>query len=76
MRDRWRLLGAWRDERRRREAPDYFRNLLIFEALLGEARTLGVLPLKDRLEGLEKDIQLARKINAGGTARTDGPGSG
>lgn len=47
----------------RREAPDYLRNLRLFEALYEEARMLGVLPPRDRLEGLEKDIRLARALN-------------
>lgn len=47
--------------------PDYFRNLRIFEALYQEACSLGVLPLKDPLEGIEVDIHLAEVINV----RTD-----
>jgi len=43
--------------------PDYFRNLRLFEALYREAKALGVLPLKNPLEGIEKDIRLARILN-------------
>ena len=43
--------------------PDYFQNLVLFEALYREARTLGALPLKDPLEGIETDIRLARILN-------------
>lgn len=42
---------------------DYEENLKIFEALYREAISLGVLPLKDPLEGLEVDIMMARVIN-------------
>jgi len=57
------LLERWEREWMRREAPDYLRNLRLFEALYEEARMLGVLPPRDRLEGLEKDIRLARALN-------------
>ena len=43
--------------------PDYFHNLRLFEALYLEARDLGVLPGDDPLEGLEKDIRVARAVN-------------
>jgi hypothetical protein len=42
---------------------DYQRNLQIFEALYREACLLGVLPLKDPLDGIESDIRLARIMN-------------
>lgn len=47
----------------RREAADYQRNLRIFEALYREARTLGVLPLRDALDGIDVDIRLAGVLN-------------
>ena len=47
---------------------DYFQNLALFEALYQEARVLGVLPLKDPLEGIETDIRLARILNVHKTA--------
>lgn len=43
--------------------PDYFQNLVVFEALYREASALGMLPLKDPLEGIENDIKLARVLN-------------
>ena len=61
------MINAFEKLQMRREPPDYFRNLRIFEALYQEARSLGVLPLKDPLEGIEVDIHLARVINV----RTD-----
>jgi hypothetical protein len=42
----------------RREAADYQRNLRIFEAL-----TLGVIPLRDALDGIDVDIRLAGVLN-------------
>ncbi len=46
-----------------RSIADYQRNLQIFEALYREACSLGVLPLKDPLDGIETDIHLARIMN-------------
>ena len=46
-----------------RSIADYQRNLRIFEALYREACSLGVLPLKDPLDGIENDIHLARIMN-------------
>ncbi len=38
--------------------------LKIYEALWKEAVALGVLPLADPLDGIEKDIELARMLNS------------
>ncbi len=38
-------------------------NWNIFEALYEEAKSLGIFPLKDPLDGLEHKIQLARIIH-------------
>jgi hypothetical protein len=48
----------------RSRKADYQENLKIFEALYREAVLLGVLPLKDPLEGLEVDIRMARVLNS------------
>jgi hypothetical protein len=48
----------------RSRETDYRENLRIFEALHREALSLGALPLKDPLEGLEVDIMMARVINS------------
>ncbi len=37
--------------------------LAIFEAMWKEGMTLGVLPPKDPLEGIETDIRIARILN-------------
>jgi hypothetical protein len=47
-----------------RQSPvDYRRNLQIVEALYQEARLLGIFPPKDRLDGIDSDIHLARVMN-------------
>lgn len=48
----------------RSRKADYWENLRIVEALHREAILLGVLPLKDPLEGLSVDIGIARVINS------------
>jgi len=53
------------------EPADYRRNLRIFEALYSEARSLGVIPLKNVLDGIEADIRLAGVLNARGVALPD-----
>jgi len=57
------LLDLFEKEQLKKRKPDYHRNLVIFEALFREAKSLGIFPLKDPLEGLEKDIRLARALN-------------
>ncbi len=51
------------EERIRQEKSDYETNLRVFEALWQEAVALGVLPLKDPMEGIEVDIRIARILN-------------
>ncbi|GJL55166.1 MAG: hypothetical protein NPIRA02_22980 [Nitrospirales bacterium] len=43
--------------------PDLFSNLKIVEALLQEARNLGVFSPKDPLEGIDVDIRVANAFN-------------
>lgn len=57
------LVDAFESELVRREAPNYFQNLKIVEALYNEARALGALPLADPLDGIEVDVHLARVLN-------------
>ena len=42
----------------------YFCALEIFEAMWREALTLGALPLKDFMEGVEVDIKVAKILNS------------
>jgi hypothetical protein len=57
------LLAAFNDALLRKEKLDYAASLRIFEAMWDEGRKLGVLPLKDALEGIEVDIRIARILN-------------
>ena len=47
----------------RKEKPDYEKALRLFEGMWKEAMLLGVIPLKDPLEGIEVDIKIARILN-------------
>lgn len=47
----------------RKSKTDVAKNFRIVEALYREAVALGVFPLKNRLEGLEIDIKIARMVN-------------
>lgn len=58
-----RLMADFEDMELRNERPDYPSALRIFEAMWKEAMLLGVLPLKDPLEGIEVDIKIARILN-------------
>ena len=69
------LVKQFHDDQLRREKPDYRASLAIFEALWQEARTLGVLPSADPLEGIEIDIRLAEALHVRNVARGDRPGT-
>ena len=58
-----RLLAEFEDDEGRKEQSDYGSALRLFEAMGKEAMLLGVLPLKDPLEGIEVDIKIARILN-------------
>ena len=47
-----------------KEKVDNIRNLQIVDALYNEAIALGIIPLKNPLEGLEVDIKIAKVINS------------
>jgi len=70
------LVEAFENELAAREPPDYARNLKIFEALMQEARRLGVWPPADPLEGIEVDLRLARILNVRALAGEDRPRAG
>ena len=57
---RWRQVDA---RLRAREVRSYAQARKLFEALYREARALGALPPKDRLQGLEADLRLAAALN-------------
>ncbi len=48
----------------RKEKIDIKRNFEIVEALYKEAVTLGVIPLRDPLEGLDVDLKVAKVVNS------------
>jgi hypothetical protein len=58
-----RLLAEFEEKELRKEKRDYRASLRLFEAMWREAMLLGVLPLKDPLEGIEVDIKMARILN-------------
>ncbi len=57
------LLAELDDELLKREKLDYAAALRILDAMWDEGCKLGVLPLKDPLEGIEVDIRIARILN-------------
>lgn len=57
------LLEEFEREELKREKPDYDAALRIFEGMWREGMALGVLPLKDPLEGIEVDIRIASMLN-------------
>jgi transcriptional regulator with XRE-family HTH domain len=48
----------------RREKMDYGKNFRIVDALYHEAVTLGTLPLKNPLDGIEVDLKIAKVVNS------------
>ena len=65
---------AWELERLRKTPVDYRENFRLFEALMEEARELGVYPPKNPLEDIEVKIKLARLLNVQTITRKAGPG--
>jgi hypothetical protein len=65
------IVRSFEHELARREPADYRRNLRIFEALYAEARFLGVIPLKNVLDGIDADIRMAGVLNDRGVALPD-----
>ncbi len=47
-----RLMKEFEKNYLKKDRPDFFRNLEIFEALYEEARAFNIFPLKDPMEGL------------------------
>ena len=57
------FFSEFNDAQLREQPPDYEAALRLFEAMWEEALALGVLPLKDPLEGIDVDIRIARILN-------------
>lgn len=47
----------------KKEKLSILQSFKVFQLLLDEAKTLGVFPLSDPLEGIEKDIKVAKILN-------------
>ncbi|MCL5773756.1 MAG: hypothetical protein M1536_05180 [Firmicutes bacterium] len=58
------LMSEFEDGELKKEKLSYPDALNIFEALWQEGVNLGVLPLKNDMEGIEADINLARILNS------------
>jgi hypothetical protein len=58
------LLARFEDEQLSKERLTYAQSLKIFEAMWEEAVSFGVLPLRNPLEGIETDIELAGILNS------------
>ena len=56
-------LAAFEREYTASQPNDLEKNLELFEAMWQEAKALGVIPLKDPLEGIEVDIRIAKILN-------------
>jgi hypothetical protein len=48
----------------KREKVDIERNFRVVDALYKEAVTLGIMPLKNPLDGIEVDLKIAKVINS------------
>ena len=57
------LLSRFEQEEMKKEAPNFRTALRIFEGMWLEGKAMGVLPLKDPLEGIEVDVRVARMLN-------------
>jgi hypothetical protein len=58
------LLEKFERELLKKEKLSYIENLKIFDSLLKEAIALGILPLKNPLDGIEVDIKIAKILNS------------
>ena len=57
------ILAEFEKQYIRSEKIDHFDALRLFEEMWKEGVLLGVLPLKDPLEGIEVDLRIARILN-------------
>ena len=60
----YRRLQKFERELIKKEKVDIKKNFRIVEALYHEAVELGVIPLKDPLDGLKIDIRIAKVVNS------------
>jgi hypothetical protein len=57
------LLEEFNRDEIRKDRLDYLSALNLFEGMWREGMSLGVLPLRDPLEGIDVDIRIARMLN-------------
>lgn len=58
------LLAKFEYEQIKRNKLSYTQALKIYESMWEEAKELGILPLKDQMEGIEVDIKMAKILNS------------
>ncbi len=58
------LLQKFEDEFTQQEKADFLINIRLVDAMYKETVSLGIIPLKDPLEGIEIDIKIAEVINS------------
>lgn len=58
------LLQKFENSFIKNEPMSFDKALRLFTALYNEAKTLGVFPPKDPLEGIEVDIKIAKIVNS------------
>lgn len=58
------ILQKFEDDLQKKEVFSYNDALKIFESLWDEAKTLGVLPSKDPMDGIEVKIKIAKILNS------------
>jgi len=58
------LLQKFEGDLQKKEVLSYSDALKIFESLWGEVKTLGILPSKDPMEGIEVKIKIAKILNS------------
>ena len=69
------LWEAWEAQVLLSQPPDFRRNMRLLESMYEHARSLGVFPVADPLEGLETEIKLATVLNVRTTSGTNGSGA-
>jgi len=58
-----RILRKFESEIQRKEKINISKNFRIVDALYDEAVTLGAIPMRNQLDGLEIDIKIAKVVN-------------
>ncbi len=65
------LWHAWESQGPLSQQLDFHSNLRLLDSMYALARSLGVFPLADPLEGIETDIRVARILNGLDTSSSD-----